>query len=233
MNSRDPAPGWLGQRSVAFWTVVAGIAAAITLAITIISLASGSSTAASPPQASASEPPGSPSSSSPPGPTSTQVSQPVTYFLDSQASDSFDNSAHEIPYFNGFVEPASPQEVNGQQFARNLNFGFTCSDTSSKFADYNLGRHFDTFSTTLGLSDISKSAGYQFEIWKDGRRVYVATLHRGQSRRIKMSVKGILSLRLGSCSVDDSVIMEESGGGIFGDPQVTGRARNIPNPAPS
>lgn len=237
MKHGDPVPGWLGQRSVAFWTVVAGIAAAITLLISLISLASNDATSPSKadttPQSSATGPSNTLPVIASTSPATNPASQPVTYFLASQASTEFDNSTNEIPYFNGFVEPASPQEVNGEEFSRNLNFGLVCSDTSPKFADYNLGRHFDTFSTTIGLSDISKSAGYQFEIWKDGQRVYVTTLHRGQSRHVEMTVKGVLTLRLASCSVDESVIMEESGGGIFGDPEVTGQAQNIPSPASS
>ena len=234
--------GWLGQRSVAFWTVAAGVTAVITLIVTLVTFADNGGNSSSKADSKAPTATGasgtaiSTATGSAPaqsGGTGTPDSQSVTYFLASQSGTSIDTSTNEIPYFNGYVESASPQEVNGQQFARNLNFGLVCSDTSSKFADYNLGRHFDTFTTTVGLSDISRSAGYQFEIWKDGTRVFVATLHRGQARRLKIPVKGILTLRLGACSVDESVIMEESGGGIFGDPAVTGKARNIPSPASS
>jgi hypothetical protein len=234
--------GWLGQRSVAFWTVAAGVTAVITLIITLVTFADNGGNSASRADSGAPSTTGvssavtstsTGSASAPSGTAGAPGSQPVTYFLTSQSGTNIDTSTNEIPYFNGYVESASPQEVNGQEFARNLNFGLVCSDTSSKFADYNLGRHFDTFTTTAGLSDISKSAGYQFEIWKDGLRVFVATLHRGQAKRLKISVKGVLTLRLGACSVDESVIMEESGGGIFGDPEVVGKAQNIPTPASS
>ena len=90
-------------------------------------------------------------------------------FLSSQSSTS---DPEEIPYYNGSAWSSGPQEVNGQQFVRNVNFPRVCADTSPKFADYNLGRHFRIFATTIGPSDISKSAGYQFEVWNDEQRVF-------------------------------------------------------------
>jgi len=103
-----------------------------------------------------------------------------------------------------------------------------CSDTSDKFVDYNLGRHFDRFTATIGPSDISKSKGYHFEVWKDDQRVFSETLRHGQSKQINMSVKNVLKLRIGACSPDESVILEREGGGIVGDPQVTGSADKVP-----
>jgi hypothetical protein len=63
----------------------------------------------------------------------------VVRFLSSQSSTS---DPEEIPYYNGSAWSSGPQEVNGQQFVRNVNFPRICADTSPKFADYNLGRHF-------------------------------------------------------------------------------------------
>jgi NPCBM/NEW2 domain len=134
----------------------------------------------------------------------------------------------EIPYFAGYVEAGGSQDINGQQFIRNLNFPLVCSDTSDKFADYNLGRHFERFTATIGPSDISKSTGYHFEIWKDDKRVFSETLRHGQSKRINMSVRDVLKLRIAACSPDESVILEREGGGIVGDPQVTGSADMVP-----
>jgi hypothetical protein len=67
-NSRPP--GWLGERSVAFWTVIGGVVAVITLIITLIAFAKGGSSANSPPHSASSSqtigtPGENPSNSSP------------------------------------------------------------------------------------------------------------------------------------------------------------------------
>jgi hypothetical protein len=149
----------------------------------------------------------------------------ATRFLSNQQDPS---DGQEIPYFAGYVEAGGSQEIDGEPFVRNLNFPLVCSDTSDKFADYNLGRDFNRFTAVIGPSDISKSRGYHFEIWKDDQRALSVTLRHGESRRIDMSVRNVLKLRLSVCSPDESVIMETEGGGIFGDPQVTGDADKVP-----
>jgi hypothetical protein len=156
--------------------------------------------------------------------TSTSLATAVR-FLSNQQDPS---DGQEIPFFNGHVEAGGVQEINGKQFVRNLNFGFVCSDTSDKFADYNLGRHFSRFTAVIGPSDISKSQAYHFEVWKDDQRAYSVTLRHGQSRRIDMSIRDVLKLRVAACSSDESVIIEQEGGGIFGDPQVIGDADKVP-----
>jgi hypothetical protein len=112
-----------------------------------------------------------------------------------------------------------------------VNFPRICADTSPKFADYNLGRHFKFFAATIGPSDISKSTGYQFEVWNDGQRVFSTTLHHGESKQINISIQGVLKLRLAACSVDKSVGTETTGGGIFGDPKVMGDVDKVAPPS--
>jgi len=164
-------------------------------------------------------------------PPSTGSAAPPAMVTRTLASQSTTNGADDpstIGYFSGYVESESPQEINGTPFARNLNFPLVCSDTSDKFADYNLGRHFETFTATIGPSDISKSKRYQFEIWTDDQRVWSKVLGHGQAEKVNIPVRNVLKLRLAACSLDETVIMEREGGGIFGDPQVHGTSDKVP-----
>ncbi|WP_433372229.1 NPCBM/NEW2 domain-containing protein [Actinoplanes sp. CA-142083] len=166
--------------------------------------------------------PGSPKTTSPAKPAM------VTRTLASSDSSGSLDDANSIPYFAGYVESNSPQDVNGDSFAQNLNFPLVCSDTSDKFVDYNLGRDYETFTATIGPSDISKSKRYSFEVWVDSERVFSKSLSHGQSKKLNLSVHNGLKLRLAACSLDETVIMEREGGGIFGDPQVHGYADKVP-----
>jgi hypothetical protein len=148
----------------------------------------------------------------------------VTKYLswDSNTSD-----PQELPYFAGFASDQGPQEINGSQYPRNVTFAFECSTTLDKYADYNLGRHYERFQAVIGPGDTS-SQSYRFEIWRDGQPAYSGTLRHGQSKKIDMSVKNVLTLRLSACAV----VPEEGGnrGGVYGDPRVIGKASEVPPP---
>lgn len=145
----------------------------------------------------------------------------VTRFLAGSLTDDTD----AISPFDGQAQEVGAQEVNGRQFARSIVFNFGCSMVMAN-TSYNLGRHYDRLRTTIGEGDESTIVkGYRFEIWLDGRLAYSATLRRGQSRNVDVSVKQVLTAKLAACSLDGN---ENGSGGVFGDPRVIGDADKVP-----
>jgi hypothetical protein len=155
---------------------------------------------------------------------STAAAGTVTRYL---AWDSNPADSQEIPWFAGFVNDEGPQEINGTSYQRNLTFNWECSSPHEKYAEYNLGRHYDRFQAVIGPGDTSTQT-YHFEIWLDGEREYSATLRHGQSRKIDLPVKDVLTLRVGACGTEPEQMAYR--GGVYGDPRVTGKASEVPPP---
>jgi hypothetical protein len=121
------------------------------------------------------------------------------------------SDSQEIPWFAGFVSEAGTQEINGEAYTRNLTFNNSCSTTLDKAADYNLGRHYERFQATIGPGDKSTQS-YRFEVWLDDSKAYSGTLRHGQSKNLDLSVRNVLKLRVGACSLQDDPSAFQSGG---------------------
>jgi hypothetical protein len=176
-------------------------------------------------------PTGTGTTTGPQGGSTSPSDATVTKFLGQNPIQTDDPDV--LPPVDGYIGSAGPQSINGVQFTRSLNFTFACADNYQKFADYNLGRHYDKFTTTVGPSDVSKSKGYHFEVWKDSHRFISITLALGSSKRIDMPVKGVLRLKIVACATDNGGYPDSDGGGIFGDPQVAGKASEVPDTTPT
>jgi hypothetical protein len=157
--------------------------------------------------------------------TSTAAAGIVTRYLswDSSTSDS-----QEIPWFAGYVSEVGTQEINGEAQTRNLTFTWECSSPHEKYADYNLGRHYDRFQATIGPGDRSTQS-YHFEVWLDDSKAYSGTLRHGQSKNLDLSVQKVLKLRVAACSLQEDPSSYQSGG-VYGDPRVVGKASEVPPP---
>ena len=87
------------------------------------------------------------------------------------------------------------------------------ADGGDFWIDYNLGRGYSTFSTTVGLSDDSPSDMVAtYKVYVDGTNVASRSLTFGMARRLDLSVKNALRLRLfvndsaPQCSNHDRVV---------------------------
>ena len=157
--------------------------------------------------------------------TSTAAAAMVTKYLSSDYEDTLDSQ--QIPWFAGAVQDQGLQEINGTQYPHNLTFNFECSYFREKYADYNLGKHYERFRAVIGPGDTSTQS-YHFEIWRDGERAYSVTLRHGQTRKIDLSVKNVLTLRVGACGLGYEPDFDR--GGVYGDPRVIGKASEVPPP---
>jgi hypothetical protein len=158
---------------------------------------------------------------------SSEATGTVTRYL---AIDSSTTDSQQIPWYAGYVSDQGPQDINGTSYPRNLTFTWECSSSSENYADYNLGRHYENFHAVIGPGDTSTQT-YHFEVWLDGEREYSATLRHGQSRKVNLSVKGVLSLRVAACGMKSEQMAYR--GGVFGEPRVTGKASEVPPPTTS
>ena len=159
--------------------------------------------------------------------TSTAAAGTVTRYL---SIDSSTTDSQQIPWYAGYVSDQGPQDINGTSYPRNLTFTWECSSSSENYADYNLGRHYENFQAVIGPGDTSTQT-YHFEVWLDGERAYSATLKHGQSRKINLPVKDVLSLRVAACGMAAEQMAYR--GGVFGEPRVTGKASEVPPPTTS
>jgi hypothetical protein len=159
------------------------------------------------------------------GESSTAATGMVTRYLSwsDRTSDS-----QEIPWFAGYASEAGTQEINGEAYSRNVTFNNPCSTTLDKAADYNLGRHYERFQSTIGPGDRSTQS-YHFEVWLDDSKAYSGTLRHGQSKNLDLSVRNVLKLRVAACSLQDDPSAYQSGG-VYGDPRVIGKADEVPPP---
>jgi hypothetical protein len=129
--------------------------------------------------------------------------------------------SQQIPWFAGFADDKGPQEINGTLYPQNVTFGYECTSNYPRYADYNLGRHYERFQAVIGPGDTTTQS-YHFEIWRDDERAYSVTLRHGQLRKIDLPIKNVLKLRLEACATGSQLI--GMWGGVYGDPRVTGKA---------
>ncbi|MFI6412944.1 NPCBM/NEW2 domain-containing protein [Streptomyces sp. NPDC050585] len=90
----------------------------------------------------------------------------------------------------------SAVEINGKGFARSVTLTANAAGPVNS-AEYNLGRHWHTFTATVGLRDDSPTGGtLTFEVVIDGTREYRETIRLGESRAVRLDVSDALRLKL-------------------------------------
>lgn len=122
--------------------------------------------------------------------------------------------------------------VNGTSYAHAVSRALSCpayARSSATFA-YDLGRHQQTFTATVGLTDKSSENGQvRFEVFADGRPLYSQTSTLGVPHQVTVSVAGVLRLKLvatnTSVKCNDNV---DSTRAVWGDAQVFGSPADGP-----
>lgn len=93
---------------------------------------------------------------------------------------------------------AAQYTTNGTQYLHSVDVAASCGSTrGSYWIEYDLGRKYQTFTATVGLSDTDSSAAKAaYVVYADGKKVQTGTLTVGQSTPVKVPVTGVLRLRL-------------------------------------
>ncbi|MFD6950119.1 phosphotransferase [Nocardiopsis sp. TSRI0078] len=99
-------------------------------------------------------------------------------------------------------------ELDGESYSRAIVSGF-CADHSSEctgWIDYNLGRDWTTFTSTLGVDDTSNAgATTTFTVHVDGEAKVTETLRLGEMMDVEVDVSHALRLRLEVESDDQGI----------------------------
>ncbi len=116
-----------------------------------------------------------------------------------------------------------PVTINGATYAHSVSHGTGYGEADS--TQYDLGRHYRTFTATVGLTDDSDyHLSVLFEVYVDEKRRFSAALSLGQAKTFTISVQGGLRLRLAMTSLKG-----EGGRAAWGDARITGLATAVPS----
>ncbi len=118
-------------------------------------------------------------------------------------------------------------DINGAAYAHAIWVGVTSEWRPNGDWQYDLGRHYRTLTTTLGLADSSNSGcRARFEILLDGRKVVSKDLKLGNAEPVEVDITGALRLRFSLTALSGDDVCYAT----LGDPQVFGLPSEIPTP---
>jgi serine/threonine protein kinase len=120
--------------------------------------------------------------------------------------------------------------LNGQNYVHAVRSYTDCGDTAS--LQYDLGRHYQKFTMTAGLSDDSSSDGVlQIDVTLDGRSIFSQTSKLGTPVAVDADVSGGLRLELSASRVEPDCHWDHYGYAVWGDPEVFGAPGEVPSQA--
>ena len=121
--------------------------------------------------------------------------------------------------------------VNGKSYTRAVSFAVQESTGYTYSVQYDLGRDYQTFTATVGLSDASASnATVRLEVLADNRSVYSKDFSLGQTDTVKIDVSGALRLDF---KVTLLTKADQYSTLVMGDPQLFGLPGVVPTPSPT
>lgn len=141
--------------------------------------------------------------SSPAQPTRTVTKTPPTVTVTTSETAEPTSPAAQSRYLSELDPLTATQgvdtsavEINGRGFARSVTLTANAAGPINS-AEYNLGRHWKTFTATAGLRDDSPTGGeLTFEVAIDGTRKFREIISLGESRDVKLDVSNALRLKL-------------------------------------
>jgi hypothetical protein len=190
IGSSGPPGGWSpSPRSVALWTVIAGIAAVLSLAYAVVhnwnssdrsETATSAITAVTTPAVSA-----PPTSETEPAKTSGTAA--ATYLTDLE------------PVGGDYLfDEKGPLAIDGKIYSHAIGLA---ADDEPHMVEYNLGKRYNTFSVVLGLrDDASEEEGPSACHWRilaDSRELASGDTWRGHHLKIgPKNIRGVVHLRI-------------------------------------
>ena len=107
---------------------------------------------------------------------------------------------------SGNTWTAGRAEMDGEPYNSVLRAGDGCYSGCVTWAEYNLGRNWDTFTAVVGLDDNSRSAeSVTFSVYVDGEVEWRETATLGETLESEVDVSDVLRLRLEVEVEDDDV----------------------------
>lgn len=100
-------------------------------------------------------------------------------------------------HMGGGVLYVGPAAFHGMIFPHSLWFEMSCAGGGADFLTYDLGRHWTTFETAIGIKDDSLSTAHtRFAVYADGVRAFSQNVASGQSVEIRLNVARVSRLRI-------------------------------------
>lgn len=122
--------------------------------------------------------------------------------------------------------------VNSVSYAHALSSRTNCPTflNNSYSVEYDLGRHYQTLKAMVGVTDDSAAnAEVLFEVVADGRTVYSQTAGFGRPLPVKVSVTGVLRLRIVATRTNSTCVAgDPNTKAVWGDAEVFGLPVDVP-----
>ncbi|MCW2534258.1 MAG: protein kinase [Blastococcus sp.] len=132
---------------------------------------------------------------------------------------------------SNYGQDTGTSALSGKTYVRALMLGTDCDRPS--VIQYDLGRHYRTFATSVGLQDDSYSDGVlQLDVLIDGRSIFSGTAKLGEPLPVEVDVSGGLRLELSAARIDPGCRYDARVTAVWGDPQLKGAPGEVP-PAPA
>ncbi|MGZ6799118.1 MAG: NPCBM/NEW2 domain-containing protein [Mycobacteriaceae bacterium] len=118
--------------------------------------------------------------------------------------------------------------MNGTTYAHAISGALDCGGTSDSY-QYDLGRHFRTLTSKVGLSDDSDSTTkVLFEVLVDGRKVFSQTTTLGKPVALNVDVTGVLRLDVVATMINTDCNYGTTKTAVWADAQLFGTPDEVP-----
>lgn len=132
----------------------------------------------------------------------------------------------DLTSVEGEIDRVGVATVDGQEYTRSLVHSLDSYRRDTDQIGYDLGRRFERFAATVGLSDDSGTDDrVRFEVMGDGTVIAEATLGLGESEVLDVDVTDVLRLELISTRLSDPSDPDA----VFADARVVGLPGQVPD----
>ena len=122
--------------------------------------------------------------------------------------------------------------MNGVDYAHAISAQLDCSSTDTY--QYDLGRHFRSLTSKVGLSDNSvNTAKVLFEVIVDGRKVFSQNTTLGKPVALNVDVTGVLRLQVDATITNSCDSMGPSSTAVWADAELFGTPDEVPTATPT
>jgi serine/threonine-protein kinase len=128
-----------------------------------------------------------------------------------------------------FGSGTGTMNLNGKTYVHAVYTDTGCSQAAA--LQYDLGRHYQVFDATVGLSDDSASEGaLQIDVLLDGRSVFSGQASLGQPQQVQVDVTGGLRLEISAARVEPDCDDWNDVTTVWGDARLQGQPGEVPSP---
>jgi hypothetical protein len=157
--------------------------------------------------------------------TAVERGDTVTLTVARRAVGVFLSTIDPVQYSQGYE--AKTASLNGKSYIHAITAYAYCNQSSS--LQYDLGRHYQRFTMTAGLSDDSGAGGVlQMDVILDGRTIFTQQSKLGEPVTVDVDVSGGLRLEISASRIEPECGTTGNVYAVWGDPEVFGSPGEVP-----